>query len=409
MRIVLLFLICLNLGDINAQSIEVPVDYANPDSGIFNLEYEFGADYDPSKPTVIVIADAQQFYVSKGRVQKIQEELFGEDFNVLGIITRGNNQELRDKVKVDDSETDWDKAYSIFQSFQYVNDIQSVINKLLKDQEIIYLYGQSGGAFLITEYLSVFPDSKVKKVFIGAVVNPSVEAQLGLNHDNFQREFLAENKLAQTQLYQILEESYFSRELVAHLFQRQNFFVEKSMLNLARTELMEKLYLKDTASVNKYIKDYQIDALRNFLVSDYGIPIRVRLAEFIYPINERLNSGERKFYPDLENSYHTAFPVLNKKNGTFREIQIPFNPEKLRKFNGEVFILSARYDHVADYRSSIYLSGVLKNCELFVVDDDHTFKRLKSNGDYAGIIQGFLKQNSGTVISHYEKYQWFEK
>ena len=118
MRVVLLFLICLNLGDINAQSIEVPVDYANPDSGIFNLEYEFGADYDPSKPTVIIITDAQQFYVSKGRVQKIQEELFGEDFNVLGIITGGNNQDLRDKVKVDASDTDWDKAHSLFQSFQ---------------------------------------------------------------------------------------------------------------------------------------------------------------------------------------------------------------------------------------------------------------------------------------------------
>lgn len=132
------------------------MDYTNPDLGKFNLEYEFGTEYNPAKPTVIVIANARQFYVSKGRVQKIQEE--------------------------------------------------------------IYLYGQSGGAFLITEYLSAFPDSKVKKVFIGAAVNPSAEALLGLNHDSFYREFLAGNPLAQKQLAQIFEAGYFSRELVARLF-----------------------------------------------------------------------------------------------------------------------------------------------------------------------------------------------
>ncbi|WP_372949860.1 hypothetical protein [Mariniphaga sp.] len=409
MRSLILLLFWLKVGNIFAQSIEVPVDYSNPGLGKFDLEYEFGSEFDPAKPTVIVIADAQQFYVSKGRVKKIQEELFGDLFNVLGIITRGNNQELRNKVTTDDGETDWDKAYSIFQSFQYVNDIHSAINQVVKNQEDVYLYGQSGGAFLITEYLSVFPDSQVKKVFIGATVNPSVEAQLGLNHDNFQREFLAENQFAQMQLEQIIEENYFSRELVAQLFQRQNFFVEKSGLNAARTELMEKLYRKDTASINSYIKDYQINALNGFLASDFGIPIRVRLAEFIYPIMERLNSSESKFYPDLENSYHIALPVLNKKDETMREIQIPFNQDKLREFNGEVFILSARYDHVADYRSSVYLSGVLKNCKLFLVDDDHTFKRLKSNDNYAKIIQDFFTQNGEIVVSRYDKYRWKEK
>lgn len=409
MRRLILFLLWLNIGNIFAQSIEVPVNYNNPGMGKFNLEYEFGAEFDPAKPTVIVIADAQQFYVTKGRVQKIQEELFGSVFNVLGIISRGNYPELTDRVQTGTGETDWEKAYSVFQSFQYVNDIQSVINQVLKNQEEIYLYGQSGGAFLITEYLSVFPDSKVKKVFIGAAVNPSVEALLGLNHDSFYREFLAGNPMTQDQLAQIFEEEYFSRELVAQLFQRQNFFVEKSGLNAARSELMEKLYRKDTASVNTYIKNYQIDALDGFLASGFGIPIRVRLAEFIYPIRDRLTKNANKFYPDLENSYHTAFPVLNKANGNTREIPINFNPASLREFGGEVLILSARYDHVADYRSSVYLDGLFKNSSLFLVDDDHTFKRLKANNDYARIIQDFFKQNGENVISRYGNYRWFEE
>lgn len=409
MKRLILLMFWVNIGNIFAQSVEVPVDYNNPEMGKFNLEYEFGAKYNPAKPTVIVIADAQQFYVSKGRVQTIQNELFGNEFNVLGIISRGNYPELTEKVKTDDGETDWNKGYSLFHSFQYVNDIQSVIQQVLKNQEEVYLYGQSGGAFLITEYLSVFPESKVKKVFIGAAVNPSVEALLGLNHDSFHREFLAGNPLAQNQLTQIFDEGYFPRALVAQLFQRQNFFVEKSGLDAARAELLEKLFQKDTASVNTYIKDYQIDALDGFLASDFGIPIRVRLAEFIDPFRERLTNNKDTFYPDLENSINAAFPVLKSEEGAIRPIKKVFNATSLKEFGGEVLILSARYDHVADYRSSIYLAGLFKNCNLFLVDDDHTFKRLKSNEDYAPIIQDFFNQNGETVISHYAKYRWLEE
>ncbi len=61
MRRLILFLFWLKVANIFAQSIEVPVDYNNPGMGQFNLEYEFGAEYNPAKPTVIVIADAQQF------------------------------------------------------------------------------------------------------------------------------------------------------------------------------------------------------------------------------------------------------------------------------------------------------------------------------------------------------------
>lgn len=409
MRRFLLLLLWLNAGNIFAQSIEVPVDYNNLEMGKFNLEYEFGAKYDPSKPTVIVIADAQQFYVSKGRVQTIQNELFRNEFNVLGIISRGNYPELTEKVKTSEGETDWEKAYSVFQSFQYVNDIHSVLNQVLKNQEEVYLYGQSGGAFLITEYLSAFPDSNVKKVFIGAAVNPSVEALLGLNHDHFHREFLAGNPMAQNQLAQIFKEGYFSRELVAQLFQRQNFFVEKSGLNAARAELLKKLFQKDTTSVNTYIRDYQIDALDGFLSSDFGIPIRVRLAEFIDPFRERLTNNKNIFYPDLENSLNAAFPVFKSEDGTILPIKKVFNATSLKEFGGEVFILSARYDHVADYRSSIYLAGLFKNSDLLLVDDDHTFKRLKSNEDYAPIIQNFFNRNGETVISRFAKYRWIEE
>ena len=45
----------------------------------------------------------------------------------------------------------------------------------------------------------------------------------------------------------------------------------------------------------------------------------------------------------------------------------------------EAFVLARRYNHIADYRSSIYLSALIDNCHLFIAGDDHTFKQLKLN------------------------------
>ncbi|MEO1032323.1 MAG: hypothetical protein AAFX55_13005 [Bacteroidota bacterium] len=162
-----------------SQNIEVPINYENPKRGYFKLEYEFGYEFNKDLPTIIVISDAQQFYVRRGRIKKIQDDLFGQDFNVLDIIPRSTNTDLKEKLNlVKDNKVNWEIAYSVFKSFQCVNDIEQVINNVLKNNKDIYLYGQSGGAMLITEYLSVFPKTNVNKVFIGASVNPLIENNL---------------------------------------------------------------------------------------------------------------------------------------------------------------------------------------------------------------------------------------
>lgn len=406
----LTFMIGLFGVSVFSQTINVPIDYHNPDNGYFELEYEFGNTYNPELPTVIVIVDAQQFYVRKGRIKKIQDELFGKDFNVLGIIPRNTNKELRTKVELQNKEeTNWQMAYSVYQSYQCINDIDSVINNVLYDDVEIYMYGQSGGAFLITEYLSVFPNSRVKKVFVGASVNPVVENKLGILHDNFQRNYLLNSKEDKEKLDTVLSEAYFNRKLVASLFQRQNFFVELDSLNKQRSELVNRLYLKDTAYVNNLKKEYQIDAINNLFNSETGIPIRVRLSEFINPLLHSWKNQKTHFYPDLENSYNIAFPLLNLQNTSSFEISNVFDENEFRKFNGEVFILSGRHDHVADYRSSIYLCGLLNDCTLFIAEDDHTFKSLKANGDYARLIQEFFKKDNYEWIMEYNNYLWTEK
>ena len=405
----LLFL--LSYIQLFSQTIEAPIDYRNPQRELFKLEYEFGETYNPKLPTVIVVSDAQQFYVRKGRIKKIQYELFGKNINVLGLITRGSNQDLLHQYEViKEGVIDWRRAYLIFQSYQFANDVNLLITEVLKDQEDIYLYGQSGGAFLITEYLSIFPNSRVKKVFLGASANPVIENKLGIIHDNFQRDYISKNELDKTKLENVLAENFFERKLVASLFQRQNFFVKLSELNNKRSELITHLNVRDTTFINKLKKEYQIDAIKGLLNSEAGIPIRVRLAEFIYPLLEDWKNIKRNFYPDLENSYNIAYPIIELNNQYAFPIFQSFNKESFSKYKGEVFILSGRYDHIADYRSSIYMDALLENSTLFIANDDHTFKLLKSENKYAELIQSFFEMNSPKDWkSRYGNYQWKEK
>ncbi len=397
-------------GLVSSQTISCPINHDDLNAGYFDLQYEFGLPFNPELPTVVVVSDAQQFYVRSGRINKIQNELFGENFNVLGLIPRSGNEDLLQKVNIiNKKKTDWKLAYTIFNSKQFVNDLELIINQVLSNQQSIYLYGQSGGAFLITEYLSQFPNSKVKKVFIGASVNPIIEDKLGILHDNFQRSYLSKKREEKEKLKAVLSENFFSRKLVVSLFQRQNFFVELAELHKERSTLIKHLYIKDTIYINSLKRNYQIDAINKLFESSRGISIRVRLAEFIYPLLGDWKRDEDIFYPDLENSYNIALPVLElKKEDSNFHITQGFDENEFRKYEGDLFILSGRYDHVADYRSSIYLNGLSENSFLFIANDDHTFKALKANDSYKQLIQDFFLSSDNHWISNYGKYLWRE-
>jgi len=67
------------------------------------------------------------------------------------------------------------------------------------------------------------------------------------------------------------------------LFQRQNFFVKPDSLVYERNKLLNLLLMNDTASINDYKAKYQIKDILSFYDSPDGIPIKVRLFEFLLP------------------------------------------------------------------------------------------------------------------------------
>lgn len=121
------------------RSVEVPLLYEKPKRGSFHLEYELGQPFDRGKPTVLVVVDGQQFYVRKGLIAPLQDELFGPQFNVVGIFGRGTNEAIKSRIGTG-SRTDWPKAYELLKSYEWIEDIESLRKDLLGVAGVVSLY-----------------------------------------------------------------------------------------------------------------------------------------------------------------------------------------------------------------------------------------------------------------------------
>lgn len=157
-------------------TIPVPLAYENPAMGKAPLTFEFGAPFDRSKPVVLVIADGQQFSVRHGAMKALQESTFGNSFNVVGIITRGTTPDFIKASLNQDGNPNWLKAWQIFNSNEWIEDIESVRKVLVGDSGTVDLYGRSGGAYLVHQYLAKHGEH-VARAFTQSAVNPSISRE----------------------------------------------------------------------------------------------------------------------------------------------------------------------------------------------------------------------------------------
>jgi hypothetical protein len=72
------------------------------------------------------MADGQQVYVRKESVKALQDKLFGSAFNVVGIVTRGSTPEFIQSTLAPTGKPDWLKAWQVFNSDQWLDDIEAV-------------------------------------------------------------------------------------------------------------------------------------------------------------------------------------------------------------------------------------------------------------------------------------------
>lgn len=390
----------------NIETIPVPVDYSDPKAGTTTVSYELGAVFSPTKPTVFIITDAQQFYVRKGAVSTLQATLLDTSYNVVGILNRSNNDDLKNFVIDKSGNIDWRKAATVFSWQQYVNDINEVRKKLVGDSGHIYLYGQSGGGFLIHQFLSVY-GQYVDKAFTAAAVNYSLDAEAGINHDKFWEQATRANPQFAEKFKELIAGNLTGRDLIAMLFQRQHFFVQPDSLDAERNRLLNTLLANDTTAIRQYQQDYQVTAIRNFYTSPDGIPVRVRLFEFIFPLLKDFHLKADTLQPDLENLYYSSLPLIKAfKDQKNQPATMQFLSQHVLKT--KVFILAGRWDHTADYRSQIALASTYPEHVLLIANDNHTFNALKNDGQYRKLILSFFRSESTTGMQTVIKREFWQ-
>ena len=394
--------------------VQVPIDHSDSDSVLYTIVVEFGAPFDPEKPTVFLIADGQQFYVREGAIAKLQGELFGSSFNVAGIIGRGSllhHETARSEIISETGEVDWAAAWWLFRVEQWVEDIEAVRSAILGDTGKAMLFGRSGGGGLVHRYLAVYGQN-ISRAFTSSPVSPQWISYAGFDFDKFWTEFGASHPEAQSRLLALVKHGDFDRKRVAMAFQRQNFFVPHQEIADARLQLLE-LFEGGGDALDEILQTYQVSAMEGFLKTEAAIPSRVRLYEFATPFLMQWEIQDDQLNPDIEVILHFASPLIAARQQG-KLLTLPFNNHNLNPapfVNSEVFILAARWDHTVDYRGALALAARYPRSVYWLADDNHTFDSMVRHGHYTSVLQSFLADGIGSKTlrestSHAEALRW---
>jgi pimeloyl-ACP methyl ester carboxylesterase len=307
----------------------------------------------------------------------------------MGIVTRGSTQEFIKATLDANGEPDWARAWQIFNSEQWINDIESARRSVLGEKGKVLLYGRSGGAYLIHQYLAKY-GAHVQRAFTQSPVNPLLNRELDIPLDRFWEELGAQDPSLQTALREALKQHPDERIGILLALQRQHFYVAADKLPAARAELIRTLAAGDLRKYEQAKKEYEVDGVLKLSQSPEIIPQNVRVFELIYPSGAFARIGGEAIYPLLETQHHFIRPLITLLADG--KIAAPdFDTLPAHFVATEVFVLAARWDEAVDYRTAIALAYLYPHHQLFIADDNHVFARLTESGTSSSLIRAFMK------------------
>ena len=369
----------------SGNSISVPLDHENPRSPRIALGYEWGAPHRPDRRTVLLVADAQQFYLRPGAAADLQAKLFGNRLNVLALFGRVNSPELLNYARPRDA-IDWSRAARVLNVHQWIADLKAVADALNLSPEKLTLYGRSGGADMVLRFVATHP-TRVARAYVQAAVTHDLAARWGVSADHFWEELTAYDQAAAQRLAAFVTTRPDRRREAMLLLQRQNFYEPLDGLQEARVKLIQALLNDDGTRIADYRSRYQLDSLEAMRASGKDLS-PVRIHEFARAYADPRGRGA-PLRPDIESIFYYAEPMTRSIYGA--AVQRPYPPlDHLRASPTEILIVAGRHDHTSDYRTQIGLAGIAPRSELLLFDDDHVFKRLTESGRHPALLQAFL-------------------
>jgi hypothetical protein len=369
---------------LEAIEIPVPLDHERPDSGRIALRCEWGAPPRPERPTIVVVADAQQYFVRPGGAARLQRDLFGPSLNVLTILGRSRSDALA-RLVMRDGGTDWPAAYRLLNWRQWARDVETVIRQLEISPARLGLYGRSGGAHLIHQLLTLRPDLG-GRIYVQAAINHELDTRWGLGADrSWQQLAAADTALARDMLAWLQSHPDRRRDLILVL-QRQHFFEPLEQLSAARVAAARAFLAGDAARIAELRRQYQIDAIEQTRGTLEDVGAAVRVYEFAAAHADPREHADA-LRPDVEALFHYASPLADRG---YRPPVPPSDWPRLRTQAAEVLQVAGRHDHTCDYRTQIGLHGMTRGSHLLVLDDDHVFRRWAAAGSQPELLQAFF-------------------
>ena len=365
-------------------SIDVPADHDQPRLGRIPLRCEWGAPPVSGRPTVIAVADAQQYYVRPGGAARLQADLFGPALNLLTIVGRSRSDDLARLVMKPEG-TDWNAAYRLLNWKQWARDIAMVIRRLKLGAHGLGLYGRSGGAQLIHQYLTLYPETRAR-VYLQAAVNHELDVRWGVGGDRFWDEFFGSEPQVARELLAWVRRNPEQRRSLILVLQRQHFFETLEGLPAARLSAANAFLKGDRAAVAEMRARYQIDAIEQTRSTLEGVGGAVRVYEFAASRPDPRGASVR-LAPTHEANFYYAHPLAEPGH---RPAVPPTDWSRLRVQTAEVLQVAGRHDHTCDYRTQIGLNGLTRNSRLLILDDDHVFKRWAATKTQPRFLQAYF-------------------
>lgn len=367
--------------------VTVPVARTIPSLGSTALEVDLGAPFDPRKPTVLVIEDGQQYYVRRGAMKALQAELFGTDVNVAGIIPRGSDSSFIAAVIEHDGNVNWGRAWRVFNSTEWIADIDAVRRALVGSGRVD-LFGRSGGAYLVHQYLAVY-GTHVRRAFTQSSVDPALNRELHIPLDDYVEQLARSDSALWGTLAGTMPPSGERRLRALIALQRQHFYVPTESLAVAQRGLITALAAGDTVAIRGFEQRYEIDDIMRLERSRDAVPQDVRVLELLYPSDAFNSMRPDRIYPLLESQKAFIRPLLDLVERG--KIAVAARDTRAaHRVPTDVFVLAARFDEAVDYRTSIALASEYPSHELFIANDNHVFQAMDKAGVRARLVKAFF-------------------
>ncbi len=379
--------------DFHHRYVEVPLDHWNPEVGTFTLYYELSSNFTFDRPTVFYIVDSQQY--AHGADRTVDEYGFSDSLNLVLIEYRGRTHSPID-LRNPDGSVDWMKAYRLLASHQAVDDIEAVRRDLFKEapDTRIYLYGRSGGGYLIHEYLSEYPTGAAR-AFTRTAPNPLIMQEQGNPESRYFINSLdAIDPSLRGKLRAVLDrEIVVSLDLLWLLLQLP--YGDPNAPEV-QARIINELYAGDTSTYREYHATPRYD-LAGLLQSGV-LERQMGVGGYLRPLEcdgPYLLGPE----PDYVDPVYTTmrylsapFIALIEERGV-RGPEYP-SPESFRHVEAEVFYLAGRHDHMSPWPIAVELENWFPNYEYFIADDTHS---MSEHPDcYRGLRNAFFLHGLGS-------------